>query len=389
MKKRCLILTLADPSSNPRPRRAFELLTSIGYEVDLASFAMEEDLNPQIHYVIPKGSRGPLHQFTKRCLTLASLPIIYFSILSRHLVEQILLYRFNLVNLDRDIATANYDLILVENIELLALALRHKKTAKVILDAREYYPREFENDLKFKILNAPLMTFLCDRYLRDCDQVITVSPGLVQEYNRQFKVYPALIMSMPQAVEISPSPVLNDQLRLVHHGAANPDRQLENMLDVVKHLDDRFSLDLYLTGNDKYINHLRQLASHTPHITFQKPVKFGDIITMLNSYDVGLYLLEPTNFNTRHALPNKFFEFIQARLMIAIGPSPAMADLVVQHGCGVVAHDFTPCSMAESLNALSADDIFSYKLRSEMAAQQLNWESESKKLEALAQSLIQ
>ena len=49
---------------------------------------------------------------------------------------------------------------------------------------------------------------------------------------------------------------------------------------------------------------------------------------MANDYDVGLYLLPPTNFNQRYALPNKFFEFIQGRLAIAIGPSPEMAKLV-------------------------------------------------------------
>ncbi|MFQ4139210.1 glycosyltransferase [Nodosilinea sp. PGN35] len=381
-------MALADPSANPRPRRAFELLSAMGYSVDIASFAMSEDLNPQTHFEIPQGSTGCLQQFTKRCLALVGLAIIYLPLPIKYL-EFTFLHRFNLVNLDLALAIASYDLIVVENIELLPLALRRRKNAKVIFDAREYYPLEFGNDLKFKLINAPLMRFLCDRYLKACDQIITVSLGLSQKYTREFGVHPVLIMSTPRAIDLAPSPVLEQSIRLVHHGAANPDRCLENMIDTMEQLDDRFSLDLYLTGNSKYINHLKRLASQNPRITFCEPVKFKDIVTMLNAYDIGLYLLEPTNFNTTHSLPNKFFEFIQARLMLAIGPSPAMANLVAHYGCGIVTRDFMPTSMAKLVNALTAADVSSYKLRSDIAAKQLNWECEGEKLKALIQSLTE
>ncbi|MBD2231232.1 hypothetical protein [Phormidium tenue] len=359
----------------------------MGYIVDIASFSMKEDLSPQRYYEISKGLAGFLHRFTKRCLAVINLAIIYLPIPISYF-ESILLRRFNLVTLDRALAIADYDLMVVENIEILPLALRRKKNAKVLLDAREYYPLEFGNSLKFKLINAPLMRFLCDRYLKACDQVITVSPGIAQEYDRKFCIYPALIMSTPKAIDLAPSPVLENRIRLVHHGAANPDRRLENIIDTMDYLDDRFSLDLYLTGNPRYITRLTQLASHNPRVVFQKPVNFAEIVAMLNAYDIGFYLLKPTNFNTRHSLPNKFFEFIQARLMLAIGPSPAMANLVAQYKCGIVAHDFTPASMAELLNVLTAADISQYKLRSNAAARELSWEHEGEKLKALVQSLV-
>jgi hypothetical protein len=37
-----------------------------------------------------------------------------------------------------------------------------------------------------------------------------------------------------------------------------------------------------------------------------------------------------------------FVEFIQARLAVAVDPSPEMARLVQRYGCGVVAPDFPP-----------------------------------------------
>src|SRR5262249_6418170 len=94
----------------------------------------------------------------------------------------------------------------------------------------------------------------------------------------------------------------------------------------------------------------------------------SDLPVFLNQFDIGLFLLEPTNFNYLHALPNKLFEFIQARLAIAIGPSPEMARIVRESKLGVVSADFRPESLAHLLNALTADDINRFKEQAHASA---------------------
>ena len=96
-----------------------------------------------------------------------------------------------------------------------------------------------------------------------------------------------------------------------------------------------------------------------------------ELASLANGYDIGLYLLPPTNFNHRYALPNKFFEFIQGRLAVAIGPSPEMAAIVRHYGCGVVAPTFEPESLAAELNALDAAAIAGFKHASHRAAAEL------------------
>jgi hypothetical protein len=101
------------------------------------------------------------------------------------------------------------------------------------------------------------------------------------------------------------------------------------------------------------------------------------ITTMANDYDIGVYSLPAVNFNTRHALPNKLFEFIQARLAVAIGPSPEMAEIVTRYGCGVVAKDFEPESLADELNRLDDTAIAHFKAASNAAAAELSAERNS------------
>jgi len=177
---------------------------------------------------------------------------------------------------------------------------------------------------------------------------------------------------------------------MIHHGGAQRARRLELMIDVMARLDQRFSLDFMLVGNDaSYLQELRNRASRDPRIRFVPPVRMEDICRMTNDYDVGLYLLPPLNFNQRFALPNKLFEFIQARLAIAIGPSPEMARIVRQHGVGVVADSFEPAALAGVLSSLTDQEVSLYKRASHAAADRLCFEAAADRMLALIERLLQ
>jgi hypothetical protein len=117
-------------------------------------------------------------------------------------------------------------------------------------------------------------------------------------------------------------------------------------------------------------------------------VPIEEIIPTIGQYDVGFFYYEPTGFNIAHCLPNKLFEYIQARLMIAIGPSPDMAELVKEYGCGVIAGEFSVHAMAKSLNLLSAEDIDKYKNNSDRAAKELCFEKEKNKMSTILKKML-
>jgi hypothetical protein len=70
-----------------------------------------------------------------------------------------------------------------------------------------------------------------------------------------------------------------------------------------------------------------------------------------------MFIIKAKIFNYKLALQNEFFEFVQARLALAVGPSPEMSRIVKQHNIGVVASDFTPEAMANALSRLSVSQI--------------------------------
>jgi len=108
----------------------------------------------------------------------------------------------------------------------------------------------------------------------------------------------------------------------------------------------------------------------------------------LNQYDIGVYILEPSSFNNFHALPNKFFEFVQARLAIGIAPSPEMARIVKEYDLGVVAEDFSPESLATRLMNLDHEKINYYKLQSHKVSRLMSAEQNHKILLDLVRQVL-
>jgi len=380
--KRCLVMCLADPSSNPRPKRVIELLQLLNVGVDVLGYPPKEKVTTGRYYNVsiwPKAFIKRLIRFFVR-LFLWFVPIHSLKRWANNLY-------YGVSKRNKELYKSQYHLIIVEDLQLLPLAFEIKEDAKIIFDAREYYPRQNEESLLFRFFEKLERVRLCKEYLNRCDVVMTVSPSLVKEYEREFKVKAELVRSTPNYQCLAHQP-LTSIVRMVHHGAANRNRHLEGLIEVFSMLDDRFTLDFYLVGDANYIDELRSLAAPFKKINFKKPVTFKEIIPMLNSYDVGFYYLDSKVFNVKYCLPNKFFEFIQARLMIAIGPSPDMAELVEQYNCGVISPSFNIESMAEKLNKLTAAQILKFKANSNLAAKTLCFEEEGKKLQKIIATLL-
>jgi hypothetical protein len=157
----------------------------------------------------------------------------------------------------------------------------------------------------------------------------------------------------------------------------------------MRHLDDRFTLDLMLMeAQTPYMRKLRAAAAADPRIRFRPAVPMQQIAATINEYDIGVFLLPPVNFNYRMALPNKFFEFVQARLAVAIGPSPEMARLVQHYGFGIVTDSFDPVDLARRLNALQPADIERMKQAADVASRELNAETAARVFLAQVQTLL-
>lgn len=289
----------------------------------------------------------------------------------------------------RKVSNRHFDLIIANDISALPLALHIGESKKVLLDAHEYAPRQFEDRWLWRLFFKNLNHYLCKQYLPRTDGMVTVCEGLSNEYFKQYGVRADIVHNAPVYQDLSPSPVDGESIKLVHHGLAAPSRHLELTIELMGLLDERFSLDFMLVeAVPGYLQKLKDLCKNNDRIRFVPPVPMVEICKTINKYDVGVFLLPPVNFNYQNALPNKFFEFIQANLAIAIGPSPEMAKLVEQYNCGIVASSFNPAVLASAINALGTEEIRNYKQAASIAAQDLCYANSGDKMLNKIESLL-
>ncbi|MFT4536740.1 MAG: hypothetical protein ACJA1A_002910 [Saprospiraceae bacterium] len=289
-------------------------------------------------------------------------------------------------NVFENLSKMQYDLIIVNDPREMSLAVKLKKNQavapKIYFDLHEYFINVDDN----KILNR-MFRSLTDKYQGDADVLSTVSKEIAGLYKNRYFREIKIITNAGKYYELEPQKV-GSNIKMVHHGILNRARKIEEMIDLLQFVDDRFSLDLYLLGTDKgYLEELKKRASFSNRIVFKEPVAFNQIIPMLSEYDIGLFILSDEVESYKYALPNKLFEFIQARLAIAISPNISMKSLVEKYSNGIVSNNFKAKSLSVKLNNLSRADIFRMKSNSNTAATELNDKVSTKMLLDIVEEL--
>lgn len=371
-----LIISFSNLGKDPRVDRQIRYLHSLGYGISTLGLGPPAIAVHQHHTV--DGSRGGLFHKLRKAAKLAT---------RRH--EWIYWSDPLVKNAMQQLQGNSYDIILANDIAALPLALAVKGDAKVILDAHEYAPEEFADRFLWRLLVQNHALHLVENYLPLCDRMLTVCQGIADRYQALTGVRARVVTNATAYRELEPQAVDKGHIRMIYHGVALPSRRVEDAIQCMDHLDQRFQLDMILVGGSKrYRQRLERLASQNKRICLIPPVPMDEIPSFCNSYDIGFYPLANVNINHQYALPNKFFEFIQARVALALYPLPEMARLVKEHHCGVLSEDFSPQSLAKKLNALSSQEIASMKQASHGAARALSAEENLLTLKSIVEELL-
>ncbi len=380
MKHRILVISFSPLDRDPRVRRQIFSLTHQGYQVAAAGFT-----DPEIKHVdwwpviMPSGFGGKV--FSAICLKLRLFRLYY------RLLPQVRSFLSQWNNHGSD-----YDLLIANDIEALPIAIEIADGTPVFFDAHEYSPQEMDSWM-FRFFFASLRDWQCRTYLPHVSAMSTVCQGIAELYQKKYGANAFLMHNAPAYRELEPSHVKNKSIRLVHHGGAQRSRGLETMIEMMNSLDDRFQLHFYLVAHVssqvEYLKELKSAASDLKgRVVFHDPVHSDQIAEEINQYDVGVYPLKPSSVNDSLALPNKFFEFVQARLAIVIGPSQEMVRLVNKYDLGLIAEDFTADAMARTLSNLTKEKVWQCKQQSDAAAKELCFDAQEPKFLESVQQLV-
>lgn len=270
-----------------------------------------------------------------------------------------------------------FDIVLADDVDAVPLALSLKPSCGVHADLHEYSPRQHDELPRFRWFVKPFIEWICRRYVTRAASTTTVSASIAREYERRFGFRPEVVTNAAPYVEAVPTPP-HTPLRIVHSGAALRNRHLETLIDAITGARPGVTLDLFLTANDAaYLAELREIvAAADGRVRLHDPVPYAQLAETLRGFDIGIHVLPPVNVNNEWALPNKIFDYVQARLAVLVGPSPEMADYVRRYGIGVVTDGFGADDVRRAVDELDAAAVARMKAAASSSARELSSEDQ-------------
>ncbi|WP_430645965.1 glycosyltransferase [Agromyces sp. GXS1127] len=314
-------------------------------------------------------------------------------------VAALALHRFRAVELAAPAVRAaleligerRFDVIVANEARALPLAHAVRRGARIWGDMHEWAPEERTHVLSWRLLVAPYMRWVCAGYLPGTDAVTTVNRSIADLYETQFGIACEVVRNAIPRQPLQPSPPEPGRIRLVHSGGAVPGRNIEALIDATLMLDDRFTLDLYLVQAKQdggYFDDLGRRASGADRVTIHPAVTPAELPGVLNRYDLGVYALPQATVNHRLMLPNKFFDFVQARLGLVFGPAVETDALIDRYGLGVVTAGYSAADIADALRPLDGDAVRDFKAASDRASAELSSEADESTERAILARLV-
>ncbi len=129
----------------------------------------------------------------------------------------------------------------------------------------------------------------------------------------------------------------------------------------------------------------KELEDLGAKVFFHPLVKSFDLPLYTGDADIGVHPMSDEYKNHQWALPNKFFEYIQAGLALIVSDLPEMGSIVNEYQVGLTVPAGNVDALAIALQYLVNDReiLDQFKNRSKFAAKQLNWSIERQKLEII------
>ena len=122
-------------------------------------------------------------------------------------------------------------------------------------------------------------------------------------------------------------------------------------------------------------------------VFFINKIQPDELIKLTPNGDLGISIEEDLGLNYRYALPNKLFDYIQAKVPVLVSNLPEMRQIIEQYQVGEYVENRNPIKLAQQIERilLKGKDFYGNNLL--LASNDLNWKHESKKLSQIINNL--
>jgi glycosyltransferase involved in cell wall biosynthesis len=285
------------------------------------------------------------------------------------------------------------DLLVANDLDTLPavyLAARLKRKP-VIYDSHEYYTElpELIGRKWTRKFWGTIEAILLPRI----QYAYTVCASIAADYEKKYGINMQVIRNLPfrsENLRESLPEHDNSNKRIIYQGSLNMGRGLVLAISAMQFVE---NATLVIAGSGYYEKELMELTrilKLKDKVNFVGRIPPDKLLQYTSQAHLGISLEEGLGLNYYYALPNKLFDYIQARIPVLVSDLPEMASVVHGYGIGRVTKTSDPFELALIFNEMLTDEpqrkIWQANLGK--ASGELIWEKEENKLLAIYNQAI-
>lgn len=225
--------------------------------------------------------------------------------------------------------------------------------------------------------------------------LIVVSPSIKSWYEDKFKAIPTeIVMNAPELSQFKREKNLkyfhekydieSESLVFLYIGGFMPGRGLDL---VAKIIGEKQGCHIVYMGYGSEKEKLIDLSKKHKNIHVHEPVEHHKVVSLAQSADIGLCLIEKISLSDYYCLPNKLFEYAFSSLPVLATNFPDIRTVVDEYNLGVCV-DLNTESIEKGIdNLLSNYDSFKGGYET-VNLEKLSWEYQAKNIVSLYSSVL-
>ncbi|MEO9257366.1 MAG: glycosyltransferase [Crocinitomicaceae bacterium] len=270
------------------------------------------------------------------------------------------------------------------------VAKKLKRKCTLIYDSHEYFtevPELIAHPTKKKIWER-VEKFIFPKLKK----VYTVNESIAEKYRSKYHVEVDVVRNLAPKwypVDIKSKEELgipaNKKLIIAQGAGINVDRGIEEAVQAMKYTENMF---LMIVGDGDVVEQLKQTVlddNLTDKVGFYSKRPYQEMMEYTYYADLGLTLDKDTNLNYRFSLPNKVFDYIQAKTPILASDLVEVKKVVLDNKVGAIITSHDPKDLAKDFEEIlsNEEELNELKKNCEETAQRLSWENELQTLKKI------
>lgn len=291
---------------------------------------------------------------------------------------------------------AKADVLLANDLDTLAANVLAGKLRRlpVVYDSHELFTGVPELVDRPRI--RKIWQWIEEKCLPHVALAFTVSPSIAVHYLQIYGINFRVVRNLPVKSYLPKEPAILEKVSptdqntstepdsrpmIIYQGALNKGRGLESAIRAMEFLPEA---RLVIAGAGDIEAELKRMVSqiNTGNVAFTGRLGPEQLNMLTRTARLGISVEEDLGLNYRYALPNKLFDYIQARIPVVVSDLPEMRRMVEQYNIGLITTSNHPQTLASHFRtALFVTSMRTEWIRNlERAANELTWEKEEQVL---------